>query len=53
MVEEREVIEWPKHRRRDWIQRMEDELDAAYERADNRWLVEVMRVLPGLLPGGA
>ena len=52
-VEEGEVVAWPKHRRRDWIERMETELDTAYERADSHWALEVLRVLPELVPATA
>lgn len=49
-VEEGEVVAWPKHRRRDWIERMESELEAADERADCLLALEMLRVLPELAP---
>ena len=49
-VEKGEIVSRPPHRRRDWIERMQHELGAAHTRADDQWLLEVLRVLPGLVP---
>lgn len=47
-VEEDEVVAWPKHRRRDWIKRMESELGIAHERAECQLMIDMLRILPEL-----
>ena len=48
VVEGGEIVEWPRCRRRDWIERMQAELHDSEERADWELTLATCQIVPGL-----